>query len=96
MIWNKDNFFKQMNILKFDREEMKTQLLESIENYEPTHFFIYQNFDNEYPDVLENIDLVFCNKDSCYNIYLIINVEDIIIDYDYTYSINIKILEEKL
>ena len=96
MIWNKDNFFEQMAIFKFDKEEMKTQLLESIENYEPTHFFIYQNFDNEYPDVLENIDLVFCTKDSCYNIYLIINVEDIIIDYDWTYGVNIKVLEEKL
>lgn len=96
MIWNKDNFFEQMNKLKFDEDRIKTLLLEVIENYEPTHFFVYQNFDNEYPEVLENIDIVFCNKESCYNIYLIMDVNDIVLDFEWTYGINIKILEEKL
>lgn len=96
MIWNKDNFFEQMNKLKFDEDRIKTLLLEVIEEYEPTHFFVYQNFDNEYPEVLENIDIVFCNKESCYNIYLIMDVKDIVLDFEWTYGINIKILEEKL
>lgn len=96
MIWNKDNFFEQMNKLKFDEDRIKTLLLEVIEEYEPTHFFVYQNFDNEYPEVLENIDIVFCNKESCYNIYLIMDVDDVVLDFNWTYGINIKILEEKL
>ena len=93
MIWNKDNFYEQMSHLTFEEELVKYSLFTSIENYEPTHFFIYPIFEE---DVLESIDIVFCNKDACHNIYLILDIDDVVIDFDLTYGVNIKILEEKL
>ena len=96
MIFNKDNFLEEMSKFDFEEELIKSSLLISMENYEPTHFFIYQNFDEDYPEDLVGIDIVFCNKDACYNICLILDRDDAVIDFDYTYYTNIKILEEKL
>ena len=93
MIWNKDNFYEQMSHLTFEEELIKYSLFTSIEDYEPTHFFIYPTFED---DELVSIDVVFCNKDACYNIYLILDVDDVVIDFDWTYGVNIKIVEEKL
>lgn len=95
MIWNKGNFYEQMSHLTFEEELIKYSLFISIENYEPTHFFIYPIFDTE-ECILESIDVVFCNKEACYNFYLILDVDDVVIDFDLTYGVNIKILEEKL
>lgn len=93
MIWNKDNFYEQMSHLTFEEELVKYSLFTSIENYEPTHFFIYPTFED---DELTSIDVVFCNINTCYNFYLILDVDDVVIDFDWTYGVNIKILEEKL
>lgn len=93
MIWNKDNFYKQMSHLTFEEELIKYSLFTSIENYEPTHFFIYPTFED---DELASIDIVFCNINTCYNFYLILDVDDVVLDFEWTYGVNIKILEEKL
>ena len=96
MIFNKDNFFEEMGKFNFEEELIKSSILIAMENYEPTHFFVYQNFDEDFPEELINIDIVFCTKDDCYNIYLILDTDDVIIDFEYNYAVNIKILEEKL
>ena len=92
MIFNRDNYFEAMSKYTFEDELIKSSTLMLIEDYDPYHFFIYE----EYSDgELENIDVTFCNSKDVYNIYLIMDLDGVIIDFDMSYGINAKILEEK-
>ena len=93
MIFNKDNFLEAMNNYKWFEDDIKITILSNMEMYEPTHFFLYEKYIDE---ELDTVDIVFCNRKECFNIYLIIDMEGIVIDYDFTYAININILYEDL
>ena len=92
MIFNRDNYFEVMGKYTFEDEFIKSAILMVMEDYDPYHFFIYE----EYSDgELENIDVTFCNSKDVYNIYLILDLDGVVIDFDMSYGINAKILEEK-
>ena len=92
MIFNRDNYFEAMSKYTFEDELIKSAILMVMEDYDPYHFFVYE----EYSDgELENIDVTFCNSKDVYNIYLIMDLDGVIIDFDMSYGINAKILEEK-
>ena len=93
MIFNKDNFFETLSKYDFEEELIKSSLLMTLEDYETLHFFIYEEPCEE---VLEYVDLVFCNDRYCYNIYLILDLEGVVFDFDFTTSINARVLEEKM
>lgn len=93
MIFNEDNFYEAMSEYEWDEDLDSRYLLIQMEDLNPTHFFIYENYDE---DILDTVDIVFCNFKDCYNIYLITDINEVVIDYDFTYGVNIKILEEKL
>ena len=94
MIWNEDNFFKEMDKLKFVEDGIKSSMHSTMSDYCPTHFFVYKDLAPNSTEV-ENIDLVFCTEDGIYNFYMILAENEVIIDYDWSYGINIKILEEQ-
>ena len=92
MIFNKDNYFEAMSKYTFEEELIQSSIIMLMENYEPSHFFVYEEyFDGE----LDSVDVTFCNNKSLYNIYLIVDLDGVVIDFDMSYHINAKILEEK-
>ena len=93
MRFTADNFYQALERYAFEDERIKSSLLEQLEECEPTHFFIYEEYDEN--NEVEAIDLVFCNT-HCYNIAFLFDTEYMIFDYSLNYGVNIKILEEKL
>ena len=94
MRFTRDNFYEALSKYNFEEELIKSSLLMQLENYEAIHFFIYEELDKD--GQLESIDLVFCNNKYYYNINLIVDLNEVVFDYDFCLGINIKVLEEKM
>lgn len=75
------------DIAKRIYNEIENELISYCPNV--THFFIYEDIEDGY------LDLVFCNDTDLFNICIYLNYPDNdILDFGYTQSVNIKILQE--
>lgn len=86
MKYSKNKLTTELNIFEFERG-LKSKIISEIDGYNPTFFFIYPNEDD--------VDIVFDNKRHIHCIYLSLDYQDTVINYDYSIGIPIKVLGEK-